>query len=221
MRVLTIAMLGYLAALGSARSATGTITANPNPCQIAAGAHACTTYLAWSTEGVQQARVTATAEGKGGTLEKEFASGRTCAKCGANWIEAGARYVFRLVDFSSGKKGAVLATVTVTATNPHGEDTAGSGVITAAPNPCRIPPSKVACTTYLAWSSEGIQDARVYVKSTGKTPFPEKEFGTGRSCAKCGASWIEAGTRYLFVLYDFSTGSRGHALSSVVVSAIK
>jgi len=217
-----LAAIALAAAPGPAWAATGTISANPNPCQIAPGAHDCTTYVTWSTQGAQHARVFVRAEGKGGTPEKEFGNGTACAKCGAGWIEAGDRYIFTLVDFSTGTRGAELATVTVTAVNGPGARTDDrSGVISATPNPCRIEPGKADCTTYLRWSTTGAEHAQVWVKTEGAKPSPEKEFGTGRTCEKCGASWIEAGTRYLFTLYDFSTGNRGRALASVVVTAIK
>lgn len=218
---LLVAALSFGAMLVPARAASGTITASPNPCVIPYGAHDCTSYLAWSTEGAHQARVYVQAQGKRGAPEKEFAKEPTCARCGASWIEAGTQYVFTLVDFSSGGRGGVLATVTVTASEGPGMRTAAvSGVITAAPNPCRIEPGKADCTTYLKWSSTG-PHARVYVTAEGRKGAPEKEFGTGRVCERCSASWIEEGTRYLFTLYDFSSGSRGAALNSVVVTAVK
>lgn len=201
-------------------AATGTISANPNPCEIGPGAHDCTTYLTWSTEGAQHARVYVRTEGEKATAEREFAAEPACAKCGASWIEPGTRYIFTLVDFSTGRRGAVLGNVTVTAADGRGGRGGISGVINAAPNPCRIEPGKVDCTTYLSWSSTG-EHARVYVRTEGGKPSPEREFGTGRVCEKCGASWIAAGTRYLFTLYDYSTGNRGRALASLTVTAIK
>jgi hypothetical protein len=221
-RLIPIAAMALLGALGPAWAATGTISANPNPCEIVPGAHECTTYVTWSTEGVQHARVYVRAEGKGGTPEREFAAETACAKCGASWIEAGAQYIFTLVDFSTGNRGAVLATATVTALNGPAVRADGmSGVIVATPNPCRIPPGKVDCTAILSWSTAGAEHARVYVTLEGGKPSPEREFGTGRSCEKCTASWIAEGARYLFTLYDWTTGSRGRALASVVVTATK
>jgi len=219
LRPILIAAVAFAVVRGPAWAATGTISANPNPCEIGPGAHDCTAYLTWSTQGVKQARVYVRAEGEKATPEREFGAQPTCAKCGASWIEPGTRYIFTLVDFSSGSRGAVLANVTVTAADSVGGG-AISGVMNAAPNPCRIEPGKVDCTTYLSWSSTG-PHARVYVRTEGGKPSPEREFGTGHVCEKCGASWIAEGTRYVFTLYDWSTGSRGRALASVVVTAIK
>ena len=215
-------VLGMAAMLAPAWAASGRIAAHPNPCEIAPGAHDCTTYLTWTTEGVQHARVFVRGEGKAGTPEREFGNGRACEKCSASWIAEGDRYIFTLVDFSNGRRGEVLATVTVTAVRgPGGRAERGTGGIQANPNPCRIPPGKVDCTTELQWFTVGVEHARVYVTAEGRKASPEKEFGTGRACERCEASWIAEGTRYLFTLYDFSSGSRGRALASVVVTAIK
>ena len=221
-RLISIAAMALIGTLGPAWAATGTISANPNPCEIAPGAHDCTTFVAWSTRGVQHARVYVQAEGKKPSPEREFGAETACANCKANWIEAESRYIFTLVDFSAGRRGEVLATVTVTARGgPAAEAGRMSGVIKATPNPCRIPPGKVDCTSILTWSTEGAEHARVYVSVEGGKPSPEREFGTGRTCEKCTASWIAAGDRYIFTLYDWTTGSRGRSLASVVVTAVK
>jgi hypothetical protein len=98
---------------------------------------------------------------------------------------------------------------------------AGAGVISAYPNPCEIAPGAHACTTYVSWTTQGVAHARVYVRAEGRGATPDREFGSGRACAKCGAKWIAAGARYIFTLIDFSTGARGPDLASVVVTAIK
>jgi hypothetical protein len=216
-KLIPIAAMAYALAASAAHAATGMIAASPNPCEIAPGAHDCTTYVTWSTQGAERARVYVRIDGKGGTPEKEFGNERRCDRCGASWIEAGARYTFTLVDFSTGARGGELASVTVTAVK-HGDARA---VLTASPNPCRIAPGKLNCATTLNWSTEGVEHARVFVTAEGNKPSPEKEFGNARACDNCGANWIEAGTRYLFTLYDFTSGSRGRELASVTVTAIK
>lgn len=221
MLIATIASATSVASVAPAWSATGSLTAAPNPCRIAPGAHDCTAFLAWSGKGVRHARVLVRVEGARPGPEKEFATGPACAKCGARWIEAGPRYIFTLVDFSSGIRGADLASVTVTGVNDGARLPKGSGAITAVPNPCRLQPGKTNCATSLKWTTEGIENARVYVTAEGRKAAAEKPFGTDRDCGQCSAGWIAAGTRYLFTLYDFSTGSRGRPLASVVVSAIQ
>lgn len=221
-RPILMAAMAFAAGLGPARAATGVISANPNPCEIAPGRHDCTSYLTWSTEGVQHVRVYVRAEGRKATPEKEFGSGPACERCGASWIEAGTRYLFTLVDFTGGRRGPVLATVTVTAAEGPGPRTEhGTGGIKASPNPCRIAPGRADCATDLQWFTVGVEHARVYVRAEGRKASAEKEFGTGKACERCGASWIEADTRYVFTLYDFTTGSRGRELASVVVTAIR
>jgi hypothetical protein len=215
-----LATLVFAATLGPAWAARGTISANPNPCQIAPGEHHCTTFVTWATEGVQQARVFVRNEGTNGA-EREFGTGAACASCEANWIEAGTRYVFTLVDFSAGSRGAILANVTVTAVGgPGARDNGISGVISAAPNPCRIERGRDHCTTFISWSSTG-ERARVFVRAEGAKAAEEREFSTVRAQDKAEANWIADGTRYVFKLVDFSTGGRGRELASVVVTAIK
>jgi len=148
--------------------------------------------------------------GKGQFQEKEYANGRSCEgrKCPASWIEEGTDYVFTLYDYSTGSRGAVLASVGVKAEGAPGvaAHTAGpSGTIQASPNPCRIPPGKMDCTVYVTWSAEGVQHARVYVTAEGKKTIGEKEFASSRSCEgqQCPASWIEAGALHVHAIRYF------------------
>jgi hypothetical protein len=216
-----MATISFAAALAPAWAATGTISARPNPCEIPPGGHDCTTYVSWSTDGARHAKVFVRAEGRKGTPEREFGAEPSCDRCTAGWIEPGTQYVFTLVDFSSGGRGGVLASVTVTAAEGPGARMEGvTGEIRAEPNPCRIEPGRVECTTYISWSSTG-PHARVYVRSEGAKRSPEREFGTGHMGDRVGATWIGADTRYIFTLVDFSSGSRGRDLASVVVTAVK
>jgi len=98
---------------------------------------------------------------------------------------------------------------------------AASGTLGADPNPCSIPAGKSLCTSYITWTTQGITRARVYVVDSHKKGKEEQEFGTSLDCAgqKCRAPWIEKGRTYVFTLYDYSSGSRGAALSSVTVTA--
>ena len=99
---------------GPAHAAQGTISADPNPCKIEAGKRHCTTYLTWSVEGTSAARVMVEAEGRKGAREREFANGTGQSRTPADWIAEGTTYKFTLYDWSSGKKGAALGSVTVT-----------------------------------------------------------------------------------------------------------
>jgi len=97
---------------------------------------------------------------------------------------------------------------------------AAQGTITARPNPCIILPGKHACTTHIIWSTDA-PHARVYVRAEGKKALPEREFGSGKSCVKCTAPWIEAGTRYVFTLVDVTPGRRRPVLATVTVTGVK
>ncbi|MGO4882478.1 MAG: hypothetical protein ACLP59_16845 [Bryobacteraceae bacterium] len=217
-----IAAMGMLAGLAPVGAATGTISADPNPCFIPPGVHECTTFVSWSTEGTRNAKVYVRAEGAKDTPEREFAAKLACDRCSASWIAPRTRYIFTLVEFTPAGRGAVLGSVTVTGAEGNEAPRSGevTGMIRAEPNPCRIEPGRVECTTWLSWSSTGTH-ARVYLRTEGAKNIPEKEFGTGRVQEHASASWIGADTRYIFTLVDFSNGSRGRELASVVVTAIK
>src|SRR5664279_1116683 len=88
------------AGLVLAQESSGTISANPNPCQIDAGRHDCTTFLTWQTRGAQKAKVYVTAEGRHPGAERIFSDSASCdpGKCRAPWIESDTRYSFQLVD---------------------------------------------------------------------------------------------------------------------------
>ena len=95
--------------------ASGTISANPNPCVIVAPAVECTSHITWTTQGATHAMVFVVAPHRGGTRETEFGGGLKCEseRCRAPWIKKGDSYVFTLYDYSSGKRGRALASVTV------------------------------------------------------------------------------------------------------------
>lgn len=212
--------------LAPAWGATGKITANPSTCTIPAGAHKCTVYVTWSTEGAQHARVFVSGTGKSKLPEREFVSGRACEgqKCPASWIEEGTTYVFTLYDYSTGSRGAVLGSTEVRAAGAPGKaaPAAGaSGTLKVTPNPCRIPAGKKECTVYVTWSAQGVQHAKVYVAGEGVKTIGEREFASSRSCEgqKCPATWIEPNERYTFTLFDTSTGSKVRALANVTVTA--
>jgi len=97
--------------------AWGTIEANPNPCRIERQRSDCTSFITWSTRGVTQAKVYVTDNGQRGRRTKEFGSNIACesSRCSAPWIARGKTYEFTLYDFSSGARGQLLASVTVTA----------------------------------------------------------------------------------------------------------
>lgn len=95
-----------------------------------------------------------------------------------------------------------------------------SGTIAANPNPCTVAKGKSVCTSYITWTTQGVTRARVYLVDMHKKGKEEQQFGTTLECngEKCRAPWIEKGNNYVFTLYDYSSGKRGAALSSVTVT---
>ena len=95
-----------------------------------------------------------------------------------------------------------------------------SGTIAANPNPCTVARGKSVCTSYITWTTQGATRARVYLVDAHKKGREEQEFGTTLDCSgeRCRAPWIERGNNYVFTLYDYSSGKRGAALSSVTVT---
>lgn len=96
-----------------------------------------------------------------------------------------------------------------------------AGTIAADPNPCTVRRGNTTCTSYITWSTQGVTRARVLVVDAHKRGEREQEFGTSLDCTgqRCRAPWIEKGNEYVFTLYDYSSGHRGAALSSVTVTA--
>lgn len=209
----------------------GEMHADPNPCRMEHDRKDCTVSLAWHTRGVERAKVFVVAEGRHPGAERTFSDSKNCepGQCMASWIEPETRYTFQLVDFSHGDRGRVLANVVVTGEG-HGGDHDGdrdhdgaSGNIEAEPNPCHVEAGQHDCVTHLAWNTQGVRQAKVFVVAEGRYPGAEREFGTTLSCEphQCRAPWIEPDTRYTFQLYDYSRGDRGRLLSTVVVTATR
>ena len=85
---------------------SGNITANPNPCYIAQGKDLCTSNISWNTNNVSNARVYVSNTSESG--EKLFAQANQYSNYAAPWIKAYVNYTFRLYDYSSGGRGALL-----------------------------------------------------------------------------------------------------------------
>ena len=98
-----------------------------------------------------------------------------------------------------------------------------SGIIAAEPNPCRIAPGQKVCTAQIIWTTQNVKHARVIVESEGEKGDKTRQFSGALSCQapKCPAPWIRPNTRYVFKLYDFSSGSHGRELGVVTVTATK
>ena len=92
---------------------TGSISASPNPCTIAAGKSTCTTTLSWSATGTSRLRVQVSHNGAAAT---NFATSGSSGSQSASWIQASPShtYTFSLHDYSGGSVGTRLDSVTVT-----------------------------------------------------------------------------------------------------------
>jgi hypothetical protein len=93
---------------------SGTVSGSPNPCTIAGGQTVCTTTISWFSQGSSQVQVWISLNG---APESEFAltsAGGPYSQA-ASWIQGPPNsYVFNLYDYSSGIRGARLASTTVT-----------------------------------------------------------------------------------------------------------
>lgn len=92
---------------------SGMISGSPNPCTIPGGQSVCTTTASWSSSGTSQVQVWVSLNGG---AEAAFAtSGTGGAYQNATWIQGPPNsYAFNLYDYSSGSRGALLASTTVT-----------------------------------------------------------------------------------------------------------
>jgi hypothetical protein len=114
-RILTV----LAAALGTASlplaAQSGWISASPNPCVIPQGQSSCTTTLTWSSSQTQLVQVWVSVSGGSEVLFASSGGGGPHSQS-APWIQAsGLIYSFRLYNYSSGTRGALLSLIEVTA----------------------------------------------------------------------------------------------------------
>lgn len=94
---------------------------------------------------------------------------------------------------------------------------AGSGTISAAPNPCTIPSGASMCTTTITWQTQNLSAAEVTVL---EQPGGTENLFAGGVSGSSDAPWIQGPPRtYTFTLYDTSSGSRVR-LASITVAAV-
>jgi len=104
-------------------SATGTISADPNPVVISGGSTTGTTILTWSVDGADYAQVWVDGEGFDETLFSATSTERPYSGT-VDWIFKGYTYDFNLyaaTGTSTSQRGALLATVEVTTETAPGE----------------------------------------------------------------------------------------------------
>src|SRR5207302_798935 len=139
----------YELVTNSTPTASGTITATPNPCAVTSGS-ACTSTITWNTQNVGSAEVRLSLNTGAEVVLARSNSGSVAVP----WIGAGRSYNSLLYS-TRVSPSTLLTSVTVTASAP-----AGSGTISATPNPCTIT-SGGACTSTITWSTQTVGSAEV------------------------------------------------------------
>lgn len=91
---------------------TGSISGSLNPCTIAGGGTICTSTISWNSSGTTAVDVWVSQNGGSEVLFGSSGPGLNSAA--APWIGASNSYAFNLYDYSSGSRGAMLASTTVT-----------------------------------------------------------------------------------------------------------
>ena len=112
-----LCVLGPLLAAPQLSAQTGSISASPNPCQIASGKKTCTTTLSWSATGTSGLLVRVSRNGLPSTVLSS--SGRS-GSASPSWIQAAPThtYTFYLYDYAGRVQGTLLDSVRVTGKAP-------------------------------------------------------------------------------------------------------
>ncbi len=177
------------------RPAFGTITANPNPIQLASGASTGITRVFWTSG--QTTKVEVHQDSPSGVLVAQSGPGSFSQLTG-NWVKEGTK-VF-LQDVSNGQP--LTSTFTLDSVTLHVTTAAASivtpiGSITADPNPLFSDPGQ----TNLYWTSYGTTNVEVHVNSPGGNKIAGS--GPGSFSAKTG-QWARPGMT--FYLQNTSNG---------------
>ena len=171
------------------RPGFGTITANPNPVELAAGSSTGVTNLFWSS--AYTTKVQVHRDSPSGLLLAQTGAGSFSQLTG-NWVREGTK-IF-LQDVSSGQpltSASTLDSVTLHVT------AAPVGSITADPNPVLRVPGQ----TTLAWTSYGTSNVEIHVNAPNGTGFSGS--GPGSFSEKTGV-WVGPGMT--FYLQNVSNG---------------
>jgi len=92
-----------------------------------------------------------------------------------------------------------------------------SGAISGGASQCTIPAGLTNCTSDISWTSTGTTAVQVWVQLNGGTPSLFAQTGSNGSS---NATWIGPlpSNSYIFYLYDYSSGSLGSQLASVLIT---
>ncbi len=167
-----------------AENSTPTITANPNPIPVAAGASLGQTTVSWNAPSSSSVEVhVGSATGTIFTGGGPTGSAQT-----GDWVSNG--MVFVLVD---GTTHATLASTTVTLI------TGAAATITANPNPIPVASGVTAGQTTISWNAPGSSKVEVHIGSATGTLFADG----GSTGSQQTGDWVSNGM--VFVLVDGST----------------
>jgi Glycoside hydrolase family 44 len=166
---------------------SATITANPNPIQVASGVTLGQTTISWNAPGSTTVEVHI-----GSATGALFSSGGSsgAAQTG-DWVSNG--MVFVLVD---GVSHAQLASTTVSLTTPEVAPT-----ISAGPNPISVETGVGVGQTTIYWNAPGSNSVEVHVGSASGNLFASG----GSSGSSLTGDWVSNGM--VFFLVDSSTHS--------------
>lgn len=177
------------------RAAFGTITANPNPIQLASGASTGITRVFWTSG--QTTKVEVHRDSPSGQLFAATGSGSFSQLTG-NWVKEGTKLF--LQDVSNGQP--LTSTFTLDSVTLHVTTAAASiappiGSITADPNPLITNPGQ----TTLAWTSYGTSSVEIHINAPNGNKLTGS--GPGSFSAKTG-QWARPGMT--FYLQNTSNG---------------
>jgi len=192
------------------RPAYGTITANPNPVQLAAGSTTGVTNIFWST--AQTAAVEVHQDSPSGPLFARTAAGSFSLPTG-NWVIEGTKLF--LQDVSSGQP--LTSAFTLDSVTLH-VAAAPTASITADPNPF-VPDSRGLGQTRLAWTSYGTTNVEIHVNAPNGNGFISS--GPGSFSAPTG-HWVQNGQT--FYLQNVSNGlplTSANTLATVTMTALR
>ena len=95
-----------------AHAQTGMVSPSPSNCTIPGGSITCSSLISWTSSGTTAVEVWVSVNGGTETLFGSSGSGPDSEN--ATWIQASMSYAFNLYDYSSGSRGSLLSTTTVT-----------------------------------------------------------------------------------------------------------
>ena len=149
---------------GTTGNASGTMTANPATCQVKTVNGTCAISLIWSLKNTTNGQISVT-----DVLGNQQIVGAVTGSSGTQpipWIQAlPQKYIFYLWDYSSGSRGAQLASVPVSASGPSGSS--GSPIVSVSPQ--RNTPGS---TFTILGSGLAPGQATVYIQAPGSSPAP-------------------------------------------------